>query len=63
MPQGEGLVTDGKETMLDFVRVQYLDEVLEPLVVLLELLEEADRLVVMAAEVPVHLLHLLSVLV
>lgn len=40
-----------------------LDEVLKSFVVLLQLFEEADGLVVSAAELPVDLLHLLLVLV
>lgn len=40
----------------------YLDEVLEPFVVLLKFLEEADGVVVVAAELPVDLLHPLCIL-
>ena len=42
--------------------VSHLHKGLEPLVVLLQLLEEADGVVVVAAELPVHRLHPLRVL-
>lgn len=43
--------------------VRYLNEGLKPLVVLLELFEEADRFVVTTAEVAVHLLHFVFILI
>lgn len=43
--------------------VRYLNEGLKSLVVLLELFEEADRFVVTTAEVAVHLLHFVFILI
>lgn len=43
--------------------VWYLNEGLKPLVVLLELFEEADRFVVTTAEIAVHLLHFVFILI
>ena len=41
----------------------YSDKVLELLVLLLQLFEDIDRLSVVTAELPVHLLHLLSIFI